>query len=617
MIGNLIDGRYRVESMIGSGGMANVYKACDTAEDRVVAIKMLKDENLGDAEFVRRFAREAQAVLSLSHPNIVESYDVGTDPATGALYIVLEYVEGGTLKELIQKKGALPPKTAVHIACQVLDALQHAHEQGFIHRDVKPQNVMLTAHGKAKLADFGIARDAGATTRTFAGTGVIGSVHYISPEQARGDTATAESDIYSCSILLYEMLTGEVPFAGDNSVVIALKHLQEDILPPNALNPRLPRALSDVVVKGADKDPALRYKTAELMHSDLQRALREPRGKFARLNMQRSGKRKGRRTLGIVNIAVMLLLILGSFISVFLIIRSSYEAQDEAGTEFIVPTLVGKTLRDAQDLSKLRGFALVVGDYEISEDQPEGQVLRQAPAEGIKGKEGDTISVIISSGSGYVVVPQLVALPLQDALLLLAEENLQVGSVQHIPSDLPDGQVMRQDPEADTRIFDNETITLFVSGTETSNIEMPSFTGLTTSVASAVARDSGFARVWIYCVAPVGDAPEERVQKQLPMVGLNVNKSTPVELWISRTYLGDCAADIAANIDIEGGKKTITTTALLPEGTELVLDTRTMEAGKQQTISFTGYLRTAGQYECVVYADGVQLKRITAEFKKR
>ena len=266
-VNQLVSGRYRIKSLIGSGGMANVYKAYDEESQRIVALNVLKDEHRGDMEFVRRFEREAQAVLMLSHENIVRSYDVGEDD--GVSYIVLEYVEGKTLKEIIKEEGPLSPKTAVNYACQVLDALSHAHERGIIHRDVKPQNVIITPRGKAKLTDFGIARDAAATTRTFAGTNVIGSVHYISPEQARGDNATAGSDIYSCAIMLYEMLTGSVPFSGDNSVAVALKHLQEEIIPPIQVNSKIPRALSDVVVKAAAKNITMRYFTARQRKADL------------------------------------------------------------------------------------------------------------------------------------------------------------------------------------------------------------------------------------------------------------------------------------------------------------------------------------------------------------
>ncbi len=617
MIGTLLGSRYLVESLIGSGGMSNVYKAYDQMESRAVAIKMLKDEHRDDAEFVRRFAREAQAVLSLSHPSIVESYDVGEDETTGATYIVMEYVEGGTLKELIQQKGALSPKVAVGIACQVLDALEHAHEWGIIHRDVKPQNVMITPKGKAKLADFGIARDTAATTRTFAGTNVIGSVHYISPEQARGDVATAESDIYSCAVMLYEMLTGQVPFAGDNSVAIALKHLQEEIIPPIEVNPRLPRALSDVVVKGTAKTPALRYPGAAAMRADLLRALREPHGKFARMNRMLAGRNRKNRGPSLGNIALAVVVVLGLFASAFLIVQSLRDRDEEGVSEFIVPTLMGKPLEEARELASLRGFKVAVGDYILSEEFPEGQVISQVPAKGVSGKQGDVITVVVSSGSGVALAPPLVGKTLQDALLLLAEEDLELGQAQYTLSDQPEGQIIRQEPEEGTRMEPGESVNIWISGTETPGVEMPAFTGMSPSLAIEAAQKNGFAHIWVRYITPEAGMEEDKVQRQNPPSGMIAEQAALVELWVSRTYLGDYGADIAINLDIENAEQAVVVTALLDSGAEAVLFEQTMGIGKQQPISFTGHLRVQGERTCIVYVGGVEVKRITAAFKPR
>lgn len=617
MIGTILGDRYLVECLIGSGGMSNVYKAYDRQESRPVAIKMLKDEHRDDAEFVRRFSREAQAVLTLSHPNIVESYDVGEDEATGATYIVMEYVEGGTLKALIQQKGGLSPKAAVGIACQVLDALQHAHEWGIIHRDVKPQNVMITPRGKAKLADFGIARDMAATTRTFAGTNVIGSVHYISPEQARGDVATAESDIYSCAIMLYEMLTGQVPFAGDNSVAIALKHLQEEIVPPIEVNPRLPRALSDVVVKGAAKTPSLRYPTAAAMRADLLRALREPHGKFARMNRLVANRDRKHRGPSLGNIALAVVVVLGIFGSSFLIVQSLRERGEEGVSEFIVPTLMGKTLEEARDLATLRGFQVAVGDYANSEEFPEGQVMNQAPAKGTAGKQGDVITVVVSSGSGAALAPPLVGKTLQDALLLLAEEDLELGQTQYTPSNYPDGQIIRQEPEEGTRMESGEAVDIWISGTETTGVEMPAFTGMSPSLAVEAAQMNGFKHIWVRYITPEEGMEVDKVQRQNPPSGISSNQNALVELWVSRANLGDYGADIAINLDIEQAEQPVVVTALLDSGAEAVLFEQTLGVGKQQPISFTGRLRVAGERTCIVYVGGVEVKRVTAAFKVR
>ena len=267
MIGTVLDRKYRITELVGSGGMAQVYKAINMSNRRTVAVKVLKDEYKNDAEFLRRFSREANAILTLSHENIVRAYGAGTH--NGMPYLVMEYVEGRTLKDLISQNGALPVRTAIGITCQILDALSAAHAHGIIHRDVKPQNVIVTDKGRVKLADFGIAREVKATTVTFSGQKVLGSVHYISPEQAKGSLANEQSDLYSAGVCLYEMLTGTVPFDADSAVSIALMHIQDKPTPPIILNPELPKALNDIVLKALEKNPNRRYASAMDMREDL------------------------------------------------------------------------------------------------------------------------------------------------------------------------------------------------------------------------------------------------------------------------------------------------------------------------------------------------------------
>lgn len=278
MIGTVLDRKYRIIEQIGSGGMAFVYKAVNMTNRKTVAVKMLREEYKNDAEFLRRFSREVNAILTLSHENIVRAFGAGT--YNGLPYLVMEYVEGHTLKDLISRNGALPFRTAIGITCQILDALSAAHAHGIIHRDVKPQNVIVTDKGRVKLADFGIAREARASTVTFSGQKVLGSVHYISPEQAKGTLATEQSDLYSVGVCLYEMLTGTVPFEADSTVSVALMHLQEQPTPPIDIVPSLPKSLNDIVLKALEKDPAVRYQTARAMRSDLVRSLSDPNGTF-------------------------------------------------------------------------------------------------------------------------------------------------------------------------------------------------------------------------------------------------------------------------------------------------------------------------------------------------
>ena len=612
----LVSGRYRIKSLIGSGGMANVYKAYDEESQRIVALKVLKDEHRGDMEFVRRFEREAQAVLMLSHENIVRSYDVGEDD--GVSYIVLEYVEGKTLKEIIKEEGPLSPKTAVNYACQVLDALSHAHERGIIHRDVKPQNVIITPRGKAKLTDFGIARDAAATTRTFAGTNVIGSVHYISPEQARGDNATAGSDIYSCAIMLYEMLTGSVPFSGDNSVAVALKHLQEEIIPPIQVNSKIPRALSDVVVKAAAKNINMRYFTARQMKADLQRSLREPHGKFARIASPRQEHKKS-TSIGIGNIALMVMVVLGLFATMFFIARAMRDDENVSNGEYVVPTLVGKQVSEAETLAKLRGFALEVLEYRGSEEFEEGQIIFQMPIVGTKGNEGDVIQVVVSSGSDYETVPNLVGLSVQDAIAQMQDVDLNLGTIEYGKSSLPDGQIFRQEPVAETDTFAGDVVDIWVSGTPGGNSEMPSLVAKPMLLDEAIAalQEAKFARIWVHPETPVTLCTEDTVLRQSPSANVTVPSAVTVEIWVCRTDLGPYCSDIVFNIDVTDTEKPVIVTAKIAEGVEMVLYETTLPVGLQQPVSFTAYLRTGGEYECTVYVGGEEYRRTTARFALR
>lgn len=612
----LVSGRYRIKSLIGSGGMANVYKAYDEESQRIEALKVLKDEHRGDMEFVRRFEREAQAVLMLSHENIVRSYDVGEDD--GVSYIVLEYVEGKTLKEIIKEEGPLSPKTAVNYACQVLDALSHAHERGIIHRDVKPQNVIITPRGKAKLTDFGIARDAAATTRTFAGTNVIGSVHYISPEQARGDNATAGSDIYSCAIMLYEMLTGSVPFSGDNSVAVALKHLQEEIIPPIQVNSKIPRALSDVVVKAAAKNINMRYFTARQMKADLQRSLREPHGKFARIASPRQEHKKS-TSIGIGNIALMVMVVLGLFATMFFIARAMRDDENVSNGEYVVPTLVGKQVSEAETLAKLRGFALEVLEYRGSEEFEEGQIIFQTPIVGTKGNEGDVIQVVVSSGSDYETVPNLVGLSVQDAIAQMQDVDLNLGTIEYGKSSLPDGQIFRQEPVAETDTFAGDVVDIWVSGTPGGNSEMPSLVAKPMLLDEAIAalQEAKFARIWVHPETPDTLCTEDTVLRQSPSANVTVPSAVTVELWVCRTDLGPYCSDIVFNIDVTDTEKPVIVTAKIAEGVEMVLYETTLPVGLQQPVSFTAYLRTGGEYECTVYVGGEEYRRTTARFALR
>jgi serine/threonine protein kinase len=269
LIGKILGGRYEIKEKLGSGGMAVVYKARCTWLDRIVTVKVLRDELVNDEEFVRRFRQEAQAVARLSHPNIVSVYDVGQED--GTYYIVMEYIDGQTLKEMIKEKGKLSPEKAIDLTSQICSALEHAHENNIIHRDIKPHNILMTSRGKVKVADFGIARAAAETTVTHPGK-IMGSVHYLSPEQARGEVVGISSDLYSAGAVLYEMLTGRVPFEGESPISVALKHLQDPIIRPRELDPTIPEPVEQVILRALNKDPKKRFSSAREMLKALKAA---------------------------------------------------------------------------------------------------------------------------------------------------------------------------------------------------------------------------------------------------------------------------------------------------------------------------------------------------------
>ena len=272
-IGKRLDGRYEIHELIGVGGMANVYRCTDTIDDREVAIKILKDEYLNNEEFIRRFKNESKAIAMLSHPNIVKVYDVSFGDRIQ--YIVMEYIDGITLKEYIDRQGIIEWKDALHLITQVLKALQHAHECGIVHRDIKPQNIMLLQDGTIKVTDFGIARFSDKNTRTMTEQ-AIGSVHYIAPEQAKGDVTDGKTDIYSVGVMLYEMTTGKLPFDGDSAVTVALKQLQSTPKRPREINPGIPIGLEQITMKAMEKMPADRYTSAAEMLSDIERLRLNP-----------------------------------------------------------------------------------------------------------------------------------------------------------------------------------------------------------------------------------------------------------------------------------------------------------------------------------------------------
>ena len=413
--GQKINDRYEIIKSIGEGGMANVYLAHDLILDRNVAIKVLRGDLAGDEKFVRRFQREALAASSLSHPNIVEMYDVGED--AGTYYIVMEYIEGQTLKQLIKKRGALTISECIDIMLQLTDGVDHAHASYIIHRDLKPQNIMIQDSGEIKITDFGIAMALNNTQLTQTNS-VMGSVHYLPPEQASGKGATVKSDIYSMGIMLFELLTGNLPFRGDNAVEIAFKQIKDDIPSVREINPSIPQSIENIVLKATAKNPKNRYNSAKEMHDDLLTALNEDRineprigfkypeheGEISKENLMVDGKPRekqepldeddGKSSVILWILSGIFIVIILALIGVFLIYPKLMSVPN-----VIIPDVSKMTVVEAEKTLRKQGFEVATEIEYIGDDDVEkGLVVKTSPSIGREVKEGTKITLYESTG---------------------------------------------------------------------------------------------------------------------------------------------------------------------------------------------------------------------------
>lgn len=468
MLDSVINGRYRIECELGSGGMADVYKAFDIVEKMFVALKIIKAEYCADPGYVARFEKEADTVLSLKCKNIACAYDYGkyTDE-NGAerSYIALEYVEGCTLKDSLNEHGAISPRMAAGITMSVLDALECAHNSGYIHRDVKPQNILISTDKTVKLSDFGIAKESVSDAENYEGRDIIGSVHYISPEQANKGVANEKSDIYSTGIMLYEMLVGHPPFDGDSAMQVAMQHITGTITPPMELNPSVPPALNDVVLKATAKNPEDRYMSAADMKKDISKAMFHPNKRLlpiSRDDETKSGKQgKGRAKLWhlVLPISAAIVIIVGVFLLWYFL-----SAKDSIGRGYArVPELCGKNQAQAEQLLSQRDLELIVLGTAYSDEYPEGTICFQDPADGKLLTKGEAVGVLISNGSDTVIVVNLYGMTLEEAENALDSIGMKLGDVTYIDSDAPSGTVVGQSIAADQEAVRGDEIDVEVS----------------------------------------------------------------------------------------------------------------------------------------------------------
>lgn len=516
----LLSGRYELLEKIGDGGMAVVYKAKDKLLNRFIAVKILRPEFTKDAAFVENFKRESQAAAGLSHPNVVGVYDVGREGNIN--YIVMELIEGKTLNEIIKEEAPMDYRKVIDITKQVASALKVAHKNKIIHRDVKPHNIMVTNEGVVKLADFGIAKAVNDATLS-TGSKIIGSVHYFSPEQARGNYVDERSDIYSLGIVMYEMLTGTVPFDGDNPVTVALKHINEEVRPPSEIVSGIPPALERCVLKATSKYQTNRYSSAEELIEELDniefvtkvvgnsifnqsaKVVDEDEFEDSEYDDEDTGKRKSRkakkgkkgkkgkkplspaqkkkRKIIIGAAAAVLLLVIG----LGLVASGAFSSTKQ------VPDLSDKTVAEAKKVAEKEGFKLKEGAEVYSADIAEGRICQQDPKGGTEAKKGSTITVNVSKGSKEGMVPNVIGKDIDDLEKFLKDYGYSVGTVKEITDTAPYGVILEQTPSAGSSLDKDSKIDVVISdGKGKEKGVVPSITGLTLSEAKKAIRAAGF-----------------------------------------------------------------------------------------------------------------------------
>jgi len=588
MIGKVLGGRYEILEKIGGGGMALVYKAKCRLLNRYVAVKILRSEFTNDEEFVKKFKRESQAAASLSHPNIVSIYDVGMED--DIYYIVMEYIKGQTLKELIKSKGALGIELATNISLQIASALEHAHANHIVHRDIKSHNIMIKDDYTVKVTDFGIARAVSSTTITNTGN-IIGSVHYFSPEQARGGYTDEKSDIYSLGVVMYEMVTGRIPFEGETPISVALKHIQEEPKKPRNINSKIPKSLEDIILKAMEKDVNKRYSSVTEIIADLKQSLIMPNGDFVKKNVtadentkimepirytdvkeeldrkikaeEKTKKSEGSKKITVLAILSGLMLAVLVFAG-YMFLNSIFNVKVVK-----VPNIIGYSEEDARKELEALGLVMDVAEERVfNKDVPEGHVVIQDPKPETQNKITNPVRVIISKGPKKVEVPNIVGKNYDEVDIILESYGLEEGEVTQEYSQFPSGVVIRQSITPGLTVDEGTKIDYVISGGP-EKFFMTDFTG--TNIEEVKNQ-------LIVLDLILGDVSEEysdeipagSVIRQSPKAGTEVSKKSVVNFVISKgpkepekkTYLN---VNLPKNLDtmkvtifkIEGDKSSL------------------------------------------------------------
>lgn len=641
-VGKRLDGRYEVQEIIGVGGMSVVYKAYDNVDDRIVAIKILKDEFLNNEEFKRRFKNESKAIALLSHENIVRVYDVNFGEKLQ--YIVMEYIDGITLKEYINKQNSITWNDAVYFMTQILRAVQHAHDKGIVHRDIKPQNIILLPNGTLKVTDFGIARFSRSETKTLTEQ-AIGSVHYIAPEQAKGEQTDERADIYSMGVVLYEMLAGKVPFDSENAVSVALMQVQANAEKLTQINPNIPKGLEQICVHAMQKNPDDRYQSATEMLLDIEEIIKNPNTVFNYASNTESqtksvptvtddryneeydeavdyeAERKHKKKM-IAAVTIGVIVLIAAVVGVIYMFTSGINTKTHTLENF-----VGYSYDELQNSNDYKYE--FVAEYQKTDEKEPGIILSQSPEAGSKITEGSTVTLVVAASEKDITMPNVYGLTLEMAEQTLKQSELSIFKAMKINSDtVEEGKVIYTDPKANSIVSGDQEITIYVSdGPSTTTIEkikIPDVIGLTKSGAREFLTKYGFTNVEFK--TQDSTYPKDVVISQSPSVGSSAKATDKITVIVSTgvTTTEPQTADVTLDVllpKIEGKSdtltveldgKTYTSTNYDMDGSKVVIKV-TVDANKSQNIRVS--LKKAGATQ-TENTDGKDKTTFTVDFSK-
>lgn len=641
-VGKRLDGRYEVQEIIGVGGMSVVYKAYDNVDDRIVAIKILKDEFLNNEEFKRRFKNESKAIALLSHENIVRVYDVNFGEKLQ--YIVMEYIDGITLKEYINKQNSITWNDAVYFMTQILRAVQHAHDKGIVHRDIKPQNIILLPNGTLKVTDFGIARFSRSATKTLTEQ-AIGSVHYIAPEQAKGEQTDERADIYSMGVVLYEMLAGKVPFDSENAVSVALMQVQANAEKLTQINPNIPKGLEQICVHAMQKNPDDRYQSATEMLLDIEEIIKNPNTVFNYASNTESqtksvpivtddryneeydeavdyeAERKHKKKM-IAAITIGVIVLIAAVVGVIYMFTSGINTKTHTLENF-----VGYSYDELQNSNDYKYE--FVAEYQKTDEKEPGIILSQSPEAGSKITEGSTVTLFVAASEKDITMPNVYGLTLEMAEQTLKQSELSIFKAMKINSDtVEEGKVIYTDPKANSIVSGDQEITIYVSdGPSTTTIEtikVPDVIGLTKSGAREFLTKYGFTNVEFK--TQDSTYPKDVVISQSPSVGSSAKATDKITVIVSTgvTTTEPQTVDVTLDVllpKIEGKSdtltveldgKTYTSTNYDMDGSKVVIKV-TVDANKSQNIRVS--LKKAGETK-TENTDGKDKTTFTVDFSK-